>query len=151
MSAPSQKDEKWLDEQIARMVNSTKVEFDPEQWKQKYAEEYRMLISNSMGASKADQPGIYSRFIKSPITKLAAAAVIIFAAVLFTVNSKKEPQIRISRSDKVSSPAKIISMISLNNAYRRGGIEAVESQLDKSAELLGPGSVDMDIRELYFN
>ena len=145
----NKKDEKWLDEQIARMVNSTKVEFDPEQWKQKYPEEYQMLISNSMGASKADQPGVYLRFIKSPITKLAAAAVIIFAVVLFTVDTKKEPQIRISRPERVSSPAKIVSMISLNNAYRQGGIEALERQLDRSAELLGPGSADMDIKELF--
>jgi len=145
----NKKDEKWLDEQIARVVNSKKVEFDPERWKQKYPEEYQMLISNSMGASRADQPGIYSRFMKSPVAKLAAAAVIIFAVVLFTVNSKKEPQIRISRPDRVSSPAKIVSMISLNNAYRLGGIEALESQLDKSAELLGPGSADMDIKELF--
>jgi hypothetical protein len=145
----NQKDEKWLDEQIARVVNSKKVKFDPERWKQKYPEEYQMLISNSIGASKAEQPGICLRFIKSPVAKLTAAAVIIFAAVLFTVNSKKEPQIRISRPDRVSSPAKIISLFSLNNAYRRGGVEALESQLEKSAELLGPGSADMDIKELF--
>ena len=39
-----QKDEKWLDELIAGAIDSSKPQFDAEQWKEKYPEEFKLLI-----------------------------------------------------------------------------------------------------------
>lgn len=76
-----QKDEKWFDELISRTINTTKPKFDPEKWKQKYPEEFQMLLSRGRQASPR-QPNIWRTIYKSPITKLAAAAVVIIAVFM---------------------------------------------------------------------
>lgn len=75
------KDEKWLDEIISRTINTTKPDFDVEKWKQKYPEEFQMLKSMASERSLTHQLNIWRKIMKSRITKLAAAAVIIIAVL----------------------------------------------------------------------
>jgi hypothetical protein len=78
------KDERWLDELIFRTIDSGKPEFDPEKWKQKYPEEFEMIKSLGRQDSvvSAGQPNIWRKIMKSRITKIAAAAVIIIAVLI---------------------------------------------------------------------
>jgi hypothetical protein len=82
----TQKDEKWLDDQILSSIDSARVGFDPDKWKQKYPEEVQMLESR---ASRQTSPGraaistqIWRIIMKNRITKFAAAAVIIAGVCL---------------------------------------------------------------------
>lgn len=142
------KDEKWLDELISRTINTTKPQFDVEKWKQKYPEEFQLLASRARQASPR-QPNIWRTILKSPITKLAAAAVIIVAIGLFIAHRGPGEQPGAPKVSQVAkSPAEMMTAISLTMAYRRGGIEAVEEQCEKALKMLGPRPKSLSVREL---
>ena len=77
-----QNDEKWLDELISQTINTTKPEFDAEQWKQKYPEEWQLLKSRAEQGPSSIQPSLWKTLTHSRLTKLAAAAVLIIAVGL---------------------------------------------------------------------
>ena len=92
---------------------------------------------------------IWRTITKSPITRLAAAAVIILAISLFIVYLGPSEQVGAPKVLEVSkSPAEMMTAISLTMAYRRGGIEAVEQQCEKAIEMLGPRPATMTVKEL---
>ena len=76
--------DKWLDEALSETIGSKKPRTDFEQWKQKHPEAVEMLTSRAdKQASASPGPLTIRRIImKSPITKLAAAAVIIIAVFI---------------------------------------------------------------------
>ncbi|MDH4239763.1 MAG: hypothetical protein OEW48_09385 [Phycisphaerae bacterium] len=150
------KDEKRLDEIISRAINSGRPEFDPEKWKQKYPEEFQMLQLMSKQDSPTRQPSIWWAVCQSPITKIAAAAVIIVAIGLITVfvhrrTGEKPDNTMVSEIAK--SPVEMMTAISLECAFRRGGIEAVEDQCRKAFKPLGlrPGSLSFEQILAEFN
>ena len=143
-----QRNEKWLDELISRSINTEKPQFDVEKWKQKYPQEFQMLASRARQASPR-QPNIWRTILKSPITKLAAAAVIIVAIGLFIAHRGPGEQPGAPKVSQVAkSPAEMMTAISLTMAYRRGGIEAVEEQCEKALKMLGPRPKSLSVREL---
>ncbi len=142
------KDEKWLDEIISRTIDSRKPEFDVEKWKQKYPEEFQMLQSQSEQDSHIRQPSIWRTVRRSPITKLAAAAVIIVVIGLIAVFVHRDPGEQ-PVPKVVNSPTKMMSVISLTMAYRRGGIEAVDEQCEKAIRMLGPRPLHLTIGQLF--
>jgi hypothetical protein len=141
------KDENRLDEIISRTINSGKLEFDAEKWKQKYPEEFKMLRSISKKDSSTHQPNMWRIVLQSPITKLVAAAVIIAGfglhAVLVHRGPGEQPVPKV-----VKSPAKMMSAMSLTMAYRRGGMEAVEEQSEKAIRMLGPKPESLTVGQL---
>jgi len=155
------RDEKWLDELISRSINTKKPQFDVEKWKQKYPEEFGILKSRAGQASPRQHPiltygvnyhtckRVGRTIFKSPITKLAAAAVIIIAVGLFLVHRGPDEQIKPTEVAKVTkSPAEMMTMASLTFAYRRGGIEAVEEICDKAFKMVGPRPASLSVRQL---
>ena len=78
------KDEKWLDEAIARATDIGNVEFDVQEWKQKYLSERSRDTSDSRAESRP-QKNIWRLIMESRITKYSAAAVIALAAALVLV------------------------------------------------------------------
>ena len=73
--------DKWLDEALSETIGSEKPRTDFEEWKQKHPEAVEMLTSRAKSkGSTIQRPHIIRiKIMKSPITKLAAAAVIIVA------------------------------------------------------------------------
>jgi hypothetical protein len=139
--------DKWLDEIISRTINTEKPQFDAEQWKQKFPDEYRILQSRKVQqqASSIQRLNIF----KSPIIKFATAAVIILAVGLFISQSGKNEKIKIDQMPSmIQSPAEMLTLRSLTIAYRKGGIEAVETQCDKAIEKLGLKSKRQTIKQL---
>ena len=68
-----------------------------------------------------------------------AATILIAVAILFTPRPPREtPGPRIGSSASAPSPAKMVSMISLARAYRQGGEDALNQQLDAALSKLGP-------------
>ncbi len=98
--------------------------------------------------SSVPQPNIWRTIMKSPITKLAAAAVIIVAIGLFIAyqDSRKQESAQVVSVSK--SPAEMLTVASLNMAYRHGGIEAVERQCDEAIEKLGPQPAKITVKKL---
>jgi len=76
--------DKWLDDALAETIGSEKSRTDFETWKQKHPEAVEMLTSRiDKGASASPSPlSIRKIIMKSPITKLAEAAVVIIAVVI---------------------------------------------------------------------
>lgn len=82
-------------------------------------------------------PGLSSTIIRSKVTKLAAAAVLIIAVGFLVVHTRLRPQegtATVSRAAK--SPGEMMTAMSLKIAYRRGGLEAVEQQCERAFEML---------------
>jgi hypothetical protein len=146
-----QKDEKWLDELISGAIDSSRPQFDAEQWKEKYPEEFKMLASRTGQSSQPStiHPNVWRLIWKSPITRIAAAAVIIAAIGFFAVHKAPDEQTEKRGISQVTrSPVEMMTVASLNIAYRRGGMDAVEEQCDKVCEMLGTQPADISLEEL---
>jgi len=163
----NKKDDKWLDELISRTINTTKPQFDSEKWKQKYHKEFQTLVSRAEKTPPA-QPVLRSTakgksvrragsttkvrladILKKPITKLAAAAMIILAISFFMIHlGPGEKVVTTDVTTVTKSPADMQTILSLNIAYRRGGIEAVDRQCKKAIEMLGPRPAQITIKQI---
>jgi hypothetical protein len=75
------KDEKWLDEIIARAVGPGEPVFDPAGWKERFPQEFEMLKSRATQGS-GPRSNVWRIIMKSKITRIAAAAAIIFAVLI---------------------------------------------------------------------
>ena len=143
------KDEKWLDEQISCTIDSGRPQFDAEEWKEKYPEEYQVLLSRAEQTSDARRRNLWQIITKSKIAKFAAAAVIVVAVGVFTVQRVPDERIEHRTKPEVAkSPAEMMTAMSLNIAYRRGGMEEVEKQCDKAFEMLGPKQTSISVQQL---
>ena len=89
--------------------------------------------------NQSSRPGIsWSTITKSPLAKLAAAAVMIIAVGLFLVYLGLGEQVESPKVAKAGeSAAGLTTVISLEVAYRRGGLQAVEQQCDEAVRVLG--------------
>ncbi len=135
------KDEEWLDDQLRQAVNGARPVFDAESWKQKYAKEYRVLTARGRSVPAAPPA---RRWAPRTIWigwagKLAVAAAIIVAFVLFFGRKGHETGGPVVPPPPArQSPAKMVSMMALATAYRQGGEDALNRQLDAALNKLGP-------------
>ncbi len=132
-----QRNEQRIDELISRTINTEKPRFDAEKWKQKYPEEYQALLSRTAKGDSTRQPNILEVILKSPLTKIAAAAVIILAVSFFSTHRDPGKQEQPELAVVTKSPVEMMTAISLERAFRQGGIEAVENQCEQALKLLG--------------
>jgi len=113
--------EKRLDELISRTINTEKPQFDAEKWKQKYPAEFQSLLRRAAKVDSARQPNIWRMIFRNPLTKLAAAAVIIVAVGLFLGRDRHTPSNPIAEPRLMAqSTVKKMSLMSLRMAYQRG-------------------------------
>ncbi|MFC1677657.1 hypothetical protein ACFL3G_11430 [Planctomycetota bacterium] len=121
----------------------------------------KLIKEMSMPASKtADERNIedaMTAFDRAQVKRgsykmIAAAAAVVLVLVMAGVlviqqrqidELKQQPKIEI-----VMSPIDMMRLISLNRAYRDGGIEAVEEQFDRAFKQLGPRPANLTIDEL---
>ncbi len=144
-----QGNEKRLDELISHAINTEKPRFDAEKWKQKYPAEFQTLLRRAAKGDSTRQPNILKVIFKSPFAKLAAAAVIILAVSFFSTHQDPGKQADTTTVSKVTkSPVEMMTAMSLNIAYRKGGIEAVDRQGEKVIKMLGPRPVEITVAEL---
>lgn len=143
-----QRNEKRMDELISRTINTEKPQFDAEKWKQKYPDEYQVLLLRAAKGDSDRQPKILKVILKSPLTKIAAAAVIILAVSFFSTHQDPGEQEQPNIAEVTKSPVEMMTAISLERAFRRGGIEAVENQCEQSLKLLGTRTDGLSSQEL---
>jgi hypothetical protein len=129
----NERNEKWLDEQLKKTIDSGKVEFDGEQWKQKYSAEYQELISRAR-----TRPNVRRFSWVRPLVRIAAVIAIVAFVILLShnrFNRRAEQMVPVLVEDR--SPTKMLSMLSLSLAYRQGGLDAVDEQSNKVFKMLG--------------
>ncbi len=140
----NERNEKWLDEQLKKTIDSGKVKFDSEQWKQKYSAEYQELISRA-----ARHPNVQRFLWVRPLVRVAAVIAIVAFVILLThrqSDKRVEPTVVTFVEDR--SPAMMMSRLSLMLAYNRGGLDAVDEQSKKAFKLLGQKNTNVSIGEL---
>jgi hypothetical protein len=156
------RDEKWLDEQLRRAVDSATPTFDAEGWKRKYAAEFQTLLRRgqpSAGGASHTNPqenlGVHSTpcilVFRRSVVKLAfAAAVLVGAGVLLLGRFGPRPEPPPGHPQQVvgQTPAQMVSMIALSTAFRRGGMEALDRQCEQALEKLGPRPNSVSMQEL---
>ena len=140
----NERNEKWLDEQLKKTIDSGKVKFDSEQWKQKYSAEYQKLISRARR-----RPDVQRFLWVRPLVRVAAVIAIVAFVILLThrqSDKRVEPTVAIFVEDR--SPAMMMSRLSLTLAYNRGGLDAVDEQCKKAYKLLGQKNTNISIADL---
>lgn len=132
----TRRDEKWLDGELRRAIDTGKLEFDAEAWKRKHAGAYAVLTSRAR--TRHDTRARMGRRVWLIPGTLAAAVILIVVAFLLTRMPPNAQEPEAGTSARAISPANIVSMMSLRMAYRHGGEEALNRQLDKALKTLGP-------------
>jgi hypothetical protein len=99
---------------------------------------------------QGNKPGAARIILRSRMAKLSVAAVIFVAVSLLMVHRNPPDQQQPPRTVSVEkSPADMLSAMSLNLAWRRGGIEAMDEQSDKAFKMLGTKPAYTTIEELH--
>ncbi len=78
------KNDNWLDNALGKTIGSERKEANFESFKARHSQAVEKLISRSSQDTAVSPPNIWRIIMKSRITKLAAAAVIVLAAVVGT-------------------------------------------------------------------
>lgn len=146
------KDERWLDEQLKQAVDGAKPVFDAESWQGKYSREYHTLLSRSGGAAHvgAGAGRIVRLVLARPWGALAVAATLIVVAGVLLLGRLGPDSHRAAPGPTRAalSPAQMMTMMSLQAAYRQGGTEALERQFDQALKMLGPRTTSISSKEL---
>ncbi len=113
----------------------------------------KQTLNNSFAAMdetiRANKLSVAGMILRSRAAKLAAAAVIIVSVGLLMVyRNQPAPQQPPQTVSVAKSPAEMLTAMSLNMAWRRGGIEAVDNQSQEAFEMLGSQSAKASIQEL---
>jgi hypothetical protein len=140
----NERNEKWLDKQLKKTIDSGKVKFDGEQWKRKYSAEYQELVSRA-----ERRPNVRRFSWARPLIRVAAVIAIVAFVILLShnrFNRRAEQTVPVLVEDR--SPTKMLSVLSLSLAYRQGGLDAVDEQCKKASELLGQKNTNISIGEL---
>ena len=111
----------------------------------------RSALTDKENRRQNSRTKIWSTIFKSNLSKLAAAAVIIVAIGLIAVfvhrGTGEKPDTTMV-SEIAKSPVEMMTAMSLERAFRRGGIEAVEKQFERALEMLGPRPAQITVKEL---
>jgi len=135
------KDEKWLDGELRRAINTTRPEFDAETWKQNHPEAHQALVARGKQASPADlRTSLSARLARAGwMGQLGVAAAVILVVGLLLTSIKHEPVGPTTPPrPTVQSPARMVSLMALRTVYRDGGEDALDQQLDRALNKLGP-------------
>ena len=97
---------------------------------------------------RAGKPSAAGIILRSRTARLAAAAVILVAAGLLMVYRNPPVQQPQQTASVPKSPAEMLTAMSLNMAWRRGGIEAMDEQSGKAFKMLESKPAKASIQEL---
>jgi hypothetical protein len=103
-------------------------------------------MDETIGAGK---PNVAGMILRSRAAKLAAAAVIIVGiGLLMVYRNPPAPQEPPRIVNAAKSPADMLTAMSLNMAWRRGGIEEMDEQSSKAFKMLESKPAKASIQEL---
>jgi hypothetical protein len=136
-------------EDIEKRIKNVNIVIDSERNKKVFGNILQAFEKSKAKKSAQDRPNTSRMILRSPITKLAAAAVIVVAVGLFFGRGRHTPSSPTAEPRLMAeSNLKKMSFISLRMAYQQGGIDALDQQLQDTLEVLGPQSLRISIHEL---
>ena len=147
----TQKDDKWLDELISHSINTTKPQFNVDEWKRKHPEALQSLRSRRAKKATSNRSHVLRRIVAHPAIAglAAAAAVIIVVTGLLLTRDRQRPNGSTPEPRFVAqSPTRIVSMMSLRMTYQQGGLDALDRQFRDTLNTLGPGPSNLSISQL---
>ena len=142
----TQKEDKWLDELISKSINTTKPEFNAEEWKKKHSEALKSILSRRTKPTPSNPPHV----VFHPIAWLtAAAAVMIVVSGLLLLRNRQEPNRSTPGPQLVAqSPTQIVTMMSLRTTFQKGGWDALDRQFQETLRTFGPGPSSVSVQQL---
>jgi hypothetical protein len=145
------KEERDLDERIRSAIGTEEVTFDFDKWKAGHQHQIeRFKASVSRESAEPAQVSTWLIIVKSRLTKFAAAAVVIAAIGILLYPKEPSSVVERPRTARVEkAPAELLTMMSLNLAYRQGGMEAVDKQYEKAFKRTGPRPVKLTVEDLF--
>jgi len=137
-------------EDIEKRIKNVNIVIDSESNKRVFSNILQAFEkSTAKDLAPTDQPNIWRMIFRNPLTNLAAAAVIILAVSFFIAHQGPSEQADTTTVSKITkSPVKMMTALSLERAFRRGGIKAVENQCEQALKLLGPRTASLSSQEL---
>jgi hypothetical protein len=131
------KDEEWLDDELRQVIGQTDIQFNVEVWKQDHTEAYQALLARGVRHEHTTISRSWKNVLASHVGKFAVAAAIVVAGSLALLAPRPETNRQVT-PPRDSALGEITTFKSLTLAYRRGGEEALNRQLDRAQEALGP-------------
>jgi hypothetical protein len=119
------------------VIGQTDVRFNAETWKEDNADAYQALSARRAPHEHATISRPWKGVFAGPMGKLAVAAAIAIVGTLAALTLRPEKN-RPTSSPPDTPVSDITTFKSLTLAYRRGGEEALNRQLDTAQEALGP-------------
>ncbi len=137
-------------EDIEKRIKNVNIVIDSESNKRVFSNILQAFQkSTAKDLAPTDQPNIWRMIFRKPLTKLAAAAVIIVAVGLFLGRDRHTPSAPIAEPRLMAqSTVKKMSLMSLRMAYQRGGFNALDRQFRDTLDALGPQSLSISMQEL---
>ncbi|MBN1124790.1 MAG: hypothetical protein JXA82_07275 [Sedimentisphaerales bacterium] len=132
-----------LDTMIENALGGIPPELNFDDWTHKYQTQVR-IFEAEIQAVHANPATRKTRWMT-----VAAAAVILIAMSLFVVTTMHSPPESVHISQINLSSVSEMSLLALNVAYERGGLEAVDKQYKKAYVKLGSRSNSISIHELF--
>jgi hypothetical protein len=137
-------------EDIEKRIKNVNIIIDSESNKRVFSNILQDFEKSTVkNLAPTDQPNIWRMIFSSPLTKLAAAALIIVAASLFLGRGRHIPSGPTAEPRLIAqSSIKKMSLMSLRMAYQRGGFDALDRQFRDTLDALGPQSLSISMQEL---
>jgi len=137
-------------EDIEKRIKNVNIVIDSESNKRVFSNILQAFEkSKAKDLAPADRPNIWRTIFRNPLTKLAAAALIIIAAGLFLGRGRHIPSSPTAEPRIIAqSTIKKMSLMSLRMAYQHGGFDALDRQFRDTLDAMEPQSLSISMQEL---
>jgi hypothetical protein len=140
-------------ENIKKRIKNTTIKTNPQVNKAVLNDLLDRMDRAERVSINARQPNIWRMVAKSRIGQIAAMIIVVSTICLVILSDKDELERYEAAGPGVAAktemPAKPLILISLNIAYRKGGMEAVEKQYEKAFNRTGPRPVKLTVEDLF--
>jgi hypothetical protein len=137
-------------DRIEKRIKNVNMVIGAEGDKRAFANILQAFAKSKGKESAATKPKVRKTIMKNKITRLAAAAVIFIAVGFLVIHTRPRPQTRTDGASQAAkkTPGEMLTVLSLNIAYRQGGMDAVEKQYEKAFKILGPRLTSISVQDL---
>ncbi len=124
-------------EDIEKRIKNVNIVIDSERNKKVFSNILQAFEKSKAKEYAPTEPNIWRIISRRPLAKIAVAAVIILALSFFRTHHDPGKQEQPGIVEVKKSPIEMMTAISLERAFRSGGMEAVENQCEQALKLLG--------------
>ena len=133
-------------DEIKRFFKNAVIETNPTKDRE-VLEQVLEACEGAMGTERVVEGSVWM-MMRSPITKIAAVVVIIFASCLFLTHQGQNEEVKIQQiTQRVKSPAELTTFASLSFAYRQGGMEMVDKMFEEALKMAGQQPAIISLQE----